>query len=287
MADYGYIRDIPNSPNSPQTSESENCTAHTADCLQCLQMTDPDDHHQGQGSQNVFPPLLPVVQQPVFTHHIPQVHIPANLDAPRLFPWPINGLQVPVKQPGQAAPLPAPANDPFAIAPGQNNNLGPQLNNNVVPAFPLGNNNLVLDIPPVQLPVGWDAPLQNPVPRNVSLAPIPAAVRQGRPRGPVYNIAGGQADPALHSVHHGHVAHREQVANRNAYLLNQLQQQQRQQEEERINQLLQKEQEQHRRNAENAARQEAEHQKNIQQALRQEQLRYHLAQNEELRALEI
>ena len=72
-------------------------------------------------------------------------------------------------------------------------------------------------IPPeVQLPANWDAPLQNPIP---VVPPIPVHPRRGpcrAPLGPLHDISSGQSDPALNTLHRGHIAHREQAANHRA-----------------------------------------------------------------------
>ena len=69
-------------------------------------------------------------------------------------------------------------------------------------------------IPPeVQLPANWDAPLQNPI---LVVPPMPVCPRRGphrAPLGPLHDISSGQSDPALNTLHHGHIAHREQAAN--------------------------------------------------------------------------
>jgi hypothetical protein len=149
----------------PQTPEGERQNARVADRMQRLQMTDPDERRRRHNRGSPIPPLPPVIQQPVFAPEIPQVNIPENLNAPGVFPVP--------------APVPAiVVNDPFMINLGNNNLPGLPLNNNV-PDLALGNNNLgFFNIPEVQLPQGWNAPLQNPVPRNVPV--VPPAVRRRR-----------------------------------------------------------------------------------------------------------
>ena len=71
-------------------------------------------------------------------------------------------------------------------------------------------------IPQVQLPVGWDAPLMNPVPVVPPAPQLPT--RRGRGLGPLHNISGGQADPALNGLHRGHIALRERTANYSAHV---------------------------------------------------------------------
>ena len=84
------------------------------------------------------------------------------------------------------------------------------------------------DIIEVQLPAGWDAPLANPMPQ-VPPPPPPMLAPRARTRrrssviGPLHDISGGTADPALNGLHRGHIAYRERQANhladRQAYLL--------------------------------------------------------------------
>jgi hypothetical protein len=80
--------------------------------------------------------------------------------------------------------------------------------------------NLLAAIPQVQLPAGWDAPLANPVPV------VPPALQlqkkrgrgRGRVTGPLHDISGSQADPALNGLHRGHIALRERNADYNAHM---------------------------------------------------------------------
>ncbi|KAF9468756.1 hypothetical protein BDZ94DRAFT_1303926, partial [Collybia nuda] len=147
-------------------------------------------------------------------------------------------------------------------------------------------------IPQVQLPVGWDRPLQNPMPQSIPSAPEPIRRRRTVYR-PVHDISSGQADPSLHNVHRGHIAHREQrtthEVQRAAYLLNQFQEQQQHQshvnQQQQLQQLqqqqtqiladqLEQQQRQQARTAEQLeqlTREYAQQADNIQQRLRQEQ----------------
>lgn len=111
-ADHTRDYPPPNPQNPPQTPpEDEHRNARAAQRMQHLQMTDPDDRRQGQSSRNRNIAPLSAIQQPAFSHNIPQVQIPANLDAPRQFPWPVNRPQ------DQTVPLAA--DDPFAVTTGQ------------------------------------------------------------------------------------------------------------------------------------------------------------------------
>jgi len=109
---------------------------------------------------------------------------------------------------------------------------------------------LVNSIPQVQLPANWNALLQNAMP---VVPPVPVFTRRGRgrpPLGPYYNLSGGKANPAWNNLHQGHIAQREHAANYQAHLAHSLQEQiraeneaqLRREEQERQNQLLQEEQ---------------------------------------------
>jgi hypothetical protein len=144
------------------------------------------------------PPSGPVVQPnfgATLAAQISQVEMPANWNAPREFPMPVVG---PVSAPVQrSAPL--------------ENGVGMMGLGSIVANVGLGMN-LLAAIPQVQLPAGWDAPLANPVP---VVPPAPQLLhrrrRRGRGRvtGPLHDISGGQADPALNGLHRGHIALRE------------------------------------------------------------------------------
>ncbi|KAG6881472.1 hypothetical protein C0993_001349, partial [Termitomyces sp. T159_Od127] len=91
-------------------------------------------------------------------------------------------------------------------------------------------------IPETHLPEGWNAPLQNPVPRVVPPPPPPALRRANRLRqvnqaasssaapvatrslagGPLHDITSGNADPALNNLTRGNIANRERAANHEA-----------------------------------------------------------------------
>jgi hypothetical protein len=138
---------------------------------------------------------------------IPQVQMPVDWNAPRQFPLP-------------AAPAPmerigAIFSNPVGVVP-----FAPIIANNIWGV------NVAATIPQVQLPAGWNSPLANPVP---VVPPAPQLqTRRGRGRGrgsgPLHNISGGQADPALNGLHRGHIALRERTAEYNAHI-QQLQQQ--------------------------------------------------------------
>ena len=232
-------------------------------------MTDPD-HRRSRSRPNTPPPPLPI-QQPNFlanlAANIPQVQIPDSLDAPLQHPIPVvpaipvfsrgrgrgrgrgkSRAQPPPPPPPPVVPLlahssamparvSAGSDDPFAML---NNTTTTSVHSAPQPAAAATNRTedssiRVDDIPQVQLPVGWDAPLANPAPQ--ALPPMHGAGgesrgrhRQGHVFGPLHDISGGSADPALNGLHRGHIAYREKQANhlasRQAQLLRQLQQKQ-------------------------------------------------------------
>ena len=150
-------------------------------------------------------------------------------------------------------PAAAASDDPFAI------NVDTAVHVTLQPAAvgvsrAEGSSVRVEDIPQVQLPVGWDAPLANPVPQ--APPPMPrAGGSRARVLGPLHDISGGNADPALSGLHRGQIAHRERqasyLADRWAQLLRQLELQQQEMEKEKERQLEKlREQEQLRINAE-------------------------------------
>jgi hypothetical protein len=157
-----------NSNAPPATPESQRRTARTADRLQQLQMTDPDQRRTRiSGRNNPAPPTVP---QPDFfaqlAAQIPQVHVPDSVYAPRQFPVPVIGV------PLQPAGPTATSNDPFTAT----------IPNPQQPA---------LHIPEVQLPAGWNAPLQNPIP---VVPPAPQLqTKRGRRRQEIPNAV----DPAV------------------------------------------------------------------------------------------
>ena len=94
----------------------------------------------------------------------------------------------------------------------------------------------VNDIPQVQLPAGWDAPLANPVPQ---VPPMQPYRQRGRQRGALGRVvdpgplhSGGNAASAFHVFHIGDTAYNEWPTNsdylvdRQAYLLAQIQRRQ-------------------------------------------------------------
>ena len=275
---------MPSVANPPSTPESQRQSARHADRLYRLQMTDPD-HRRSRSRANTPPPPLPI-QQPNFltdlAANIPQVQIPDSFNAPIRHPMPVvppmpvvsRGRSrgrgrgrgrgraqpppmVPVLAHSSAMParVSAASDDPFTM------NVDTTVHNPPQPAAVSTSRTedislRVDDIPHVQLPVGWDAPLANPVPQ--APPPMPPArgsrARDGHVHGPLHDISGGNADPALNGLHRGHIAYRERQANhlahRHAQLLKQLQlEQEKKREYERQLELL-REQEWLRRNAE-------------------------------------
>jgi hypothetical protein len=158
-------------------------------------MTNPDER---RSRTRVCLPSGPVVQPnfgATLAAQIPQVEMPADWNAPRQFPMPAVSVQ------RSGAPL---GNRIGMVA------LGPTVATNVGLGV-----NLLAAIPQVQLPAGWDAPLANPIP---VVPPAPQLQRRrgrGRVTGPLHDISGGQADPALNGLHRGHIALRERNANFN------------------------------------------------------------------------
>jgi len=170
-------------------------------------MTNPDER---RSRTRVCPFSEPVVQPnfgATLAAQIPQVEMPADWNAPRDFPMPVVGpVPAPVQRGG------APLGNGVGMM-----GLGP-----IVANVGLGMN-LLAAIPQVQLPAGWDAPLANPVP-VVPPAPQLLQRRRGRGRGrgrvtgPLHDISGRQADPALNGLHRGHIALRERSGDYNMHV---------------------------------------------------------------------
>lgn len=247
---------------APLTPESERHITHSTDRLQRLQMTDPDQCH----SRNRLTSSISSIPQPNFAAAGPfRLYQPAFGASQRRSLLPTGNINNHNSLGSGPVMLPDVSDDPFGIddinSGSNNNNLGLldpsgiDENTSLPNTIPIVPNPGVLDpsgsnegtahpqiihvdsMPQVQLPPGWDAPLQNPIPTVVP--PAPPQVRRGRHRclsGPLHNISSGQANPALNNLHCGHIAHREQVANhqadRQAYLLAQLQQLQREKEQQ-------------------------------------------------------
>ena len=133
-----------NSNDPPATPESQRRTARISDRLQQLQMTDPDQRRTRISGRNDA--ATESIPQPNFfaqlaAAQIPQVHVPDSIYAPKRFPVPGIGVSSALQQP--AGPSTA-SHDPFTIS-------------NPIPQP-------TIHIPQVQLPAGWDAPLQNRIP---------------------------------------------------------------------------------------------------------------------------
>ena len=199
-------------------------------------MTDPDHRRSRSHPGTPLPPQP--IQQPNFlanlAANIPQVQIPDSFNAPISHPIPIvppmpvisrgrgrgrgRSKAQPPPPPSVIAPTlaypsamsarsPAGSDDPFAILDTATVYNQPQ------PAAAAAinrteNSSVGVDkIPQIQLPVGWDAPLANPVPQ--APPPMPRAESGGRGRhghilGPLHDITGGNNDPALNGLHRGH-----------------------------------------------------------------------------------
>jgi len=74
----------------------------------------------------------------------------------------------------------------------------------------------------VQLSDNWNALLQNPIP-VVPPVSVPLIRSRGRgrgrlPTGPLHDLSGAQTNPAWNNLHRGHIAHRELTANQQAIL---------------------------------------------------------------------
>ena len=186
----------------PSTPEGERARIIAAEHLERLQITNPDERRSriGVSTSTESEGIVPLNFGAALAAQIPQVQMPVDWNAPMQFPL----------------PGPAPMERIGAIFA---NPVG------VVPFAPIiGNNiwgvNVAATIPQVQLPAGWDSPLANPIP---VIPPAPQLqTRRGRGRGrgsgPLHNISGGQADPALNALHRGHIALRERTAEYNAHI---------------------------------------------------------------------
>jgi hypothetical protein len=149
-------------------------------------MTNPDERRSRIRVSTPIEGIVPLNYGAALAAQIPQVQMPSDWNAPRQFPLPVVA--------------------PPAMAYG-------------VGMVGLGVN-VAAAIPQVQLPLGWDAPLANPVP---VVPPAPQLQRRrgrgrGRGLGPLHDISGGQADPALNNLHRGHIALRERNADYNSHI---------------------------------------------------------------------
>ena len=93
---------------------------------------------------------------------------------------------------------------------------------NPVPLRPPSGFSCVNEIPQVQLPDNWNAPLQNLMP---VVPPVPVFPTRGRGRGrgrpsvgSLYDLSGDQTNPAWNNLHSGHIVQREQAANHQSLL---------------------------------------------------------------------
>ena len=207
----------------PHTPESARQRARAVARLQQLQMTDPDDRRSRSRSRSMTPPVTAdAIPQPNFLADRIPSEVPRG-SMPRL------NLQPPMHEVSAVPPNAISLNDPddpFGYHDGPRHNLAQQ---RLADEYGVD----VMIPPEVQLPANWDAPLQNPIP-VVPPMPMPIHSRRGRrraPLGPLHDISSGQSDPALNSLHRGHIAHREQAANHRAEVEILLQQRQQQQEQ--------------------------------------------------------
>jgi len=178
-------------------------------------MTNPDERRSRIRVSGSTEGIVPLNYGAALAAQIPQVEMPADWDAPRRFGLPIG------------IPGPGPMGRGVGMV-GLGINMAaaiPQVQLPVGWDAPLANpvpvlQNVAATIPQVQLPAGWDAPLMNPVPVVPPAPLLPTRRRRGRGRvlGPLHNISGGQADPALNGLHRGHIALRERTADYNAHV---------------------------------------------------------------------
>jgi hypothetical protein len=176
----------------PSTPEGERARIRAEDHLERLQMTNPDERRSRIRVSTATEGIVPLNFGAVLAAQIPQVEMPADWNTPNKFALPIVGGPVQWR----STPM-----------------------GNGVGMVGLGIS-LAAAIPQVQLPAGWDAPLANPIP---VVPPAPQLqTRRGRGRGrglgPLHDISGGQADPALNNLHRGHIALRERSTDYNAHV---------------------------------------------------------------------
>lgn len=187
-----------NQNSRPSTPEGERARIRAADHLERLQMTNPDERRSRIRVPTATEGIVPLNYGATLAAQIPQVQMPADWNTPNKFALPIV-VGGPVQW--RSAPM-----------------------GSGVGMVGLGTH-LAAAIPQVQLPAGWDAPLANPIP---VVPPAPQLQRRGRGRGrglgPLHDISGGQADPALNNLHRGHITLRERSTYHNEHV-QQLQQQ--------------------------------------------------------------
>ena len=191
-------------------------------------MTDPDHHRsQARGNRHLISSVSSVPPQPNFgamlAANIPQVHIP---EIHRL-PVAISSGSGSGSGSGISVVARPPVSDgPFTILSTITSGIdyqflsGRNIQQVEQPSAPLHNPlplgiPSVNDIPQVQLPDNWDAPLQNVMPVVPPVSVFPTRCRgRGRPSvGPLHDLSGDQTNPAWNNLHRGHIAQREQAAN--------------------------------------------------------------------------